>query len=207
MANRQGELTIITKAKDLVNHTLKLTNNANLFPKKVRFTLCQRMQNITLQILHDIIAANEIYPQTAAEWKRRLDLQREVLTGCKMFLTFLDISLEQGYVDIRRCEYWTGLTTDVKNLAASWRKKDVERCKQQAQGVQNGQPRGQQPYRRRFEPRGALCTCIRPGVPWSVPELVEREQRALRELGREPQQQQRVQRQQGRAPGFGGNCD
>ena len=39
MANRQGELTIITKAKDLVNHTLKLTNNANLFPKKVRFTL------------------------------------------------------------------------------------------------------------------------------------------------------------------------
>ena len=71
MANRQGELTIITKAKDLVNHTLKLTNNANLFPKKVRFTLCQRMQNITLQILHDIIAANEIYPQTAAEWKRR----------------------------------------------------------------------------------------------------------------------------------------
>lgn len=148
MANRQGELTIITKAKDLVNHTLKLTNNANLFPKKVRFTLCQRMQNITLQILHDIIAANEIYPQTAAEWKRRLDLQREVLTGCKMFLTFLDIALEQGYVDIRRCEYWTGLTTDVKNLAASWRKKDVERCKQQTQGVQNGQPRGQHPYRR-----------------------------------------------------------
>lgn len=34
MANRQGELTIITKAKDLVNHTLKLTNNANLFPKR-----------------------------------------------------------------------------------------------------------------------------------------------------------------------------
>lgn len=142
MANRQGELTIIAKAKDLVNHTLKLTNNANLFPKKVRFTLCQRMQNITLQILHDIIAANEIYPESAEEWKRRLDLQREVLTGCKMFLTFLDIALEQGYVDIRRCEYWTGLTTDVKNLAASWRKKDVERCKQQTQGVQNGQPRG-----------------------------------------------------------------
>ena len=119
MANRQGELTIITKAKDLVNHTLKLTNNANLFPKKVRFTLCQRMQNITLQILHDIIAANEIYPQNAAEWKRRLDLQREVLTGCKMFLTFLDIALEQGYVDIRRCEYWTGLTAQRTAAALS----------------------------------------------------------------------------------------
>lgn len=148
MANRQGELTIVTKAKDLVNHTLRLTNNPDLFPKKVRFTLCQRMQNITIKILHDIISANEIYPQNQAEWKRRLDLQREVLTGCKMFLTFLDISLEQGYIDIRRCEYWTGLTTDVKNLAAAWRKKDAERYKQ-AFGSPQGQPRGpQQPYRR-----------------------------------------------------------
>ena len=41
MQNRHGELTIICKAKDLVNHTLQLTNNTKLFPKKVRFTLCQ----------------------------------------------------------------------------------------------------------------------------------------------------------------------
>ena len=126
MQSRHGELTIICKAKDHVNHTLTLTNNANLFPKKVRFTLCQRMQDISIQILHDIIAANEIYPQTANEAKRRLDLQKEVLTNCKVFLNFLDIALEQGYIDIRRCEYWTGLTTDIKNLAASWRKKDAE---------------------------------------------------------------------------------
>ena len=46
MQNRHGELTIICKAKDLVNHTLQLTNNTKLFPKKVRFTLCQRMQNL-----------------------------------------------------------------------------------------------------------------------------------------------------------------
>ena len=43
MQNRHGELTIICKAKDLVNHTLQLTNNTKLFPKKVRFTLCQRI--------------------------------------------------------------------------------------------------------------------------------------------------------------------
>ena len=127
MQSRHGELTIVCKAKDHVNHTLTLTNNANLFPKKVRFTLCQRMQNLSIQILHDIIAANEIYPQTGGEAKRRLDLQKEVLTNCKVFLNFLDIALEQGYIDIRRCEYWTGLTTDIKNLAASWRKKDAER--------------------------------------------------------------------------------
>ena len=131
MLNRQGDLTIICKARDLVNHTLMLTNNCNLFPKKVRFTLCQRMQDVTIQILHDIIAANEIYPKTVQQMERRLDLQKEVLTNCKIFLNYLDISLEQGYIDIRRCEHWTGLTTDVKNLAASWRKKDALRFAQQ----------------------------------------------------------------------------
>lgn len=141
MQSRHGELTIVCKAKDHVNHTLTLTNNANLFPKKVRFTLCQRMQNLSIQILHDIIAANEIYPQTGGEAKRRLDLQKEVLTNCKVFLNFLDIALEQGYIDIRRCEYWTGLTTDIKNLAASWRKKDAERFRALLAGQQPQTPR------------------------------------------------------------------
>ena len=141
MQSRHGELTIVCKAKDHVNHTLTLTNNANLFPKKVRFTLCQRMQNLSIQILHDIIAANEIYPQTGGEAKRRLDLQKEVLTNYKVFLNFLDIALEQGYIDIRRCEYWTGLTTDIKNLAASWRKKDAERFRALLTGQQPQTPR------------------------------------------------------------------
>lgn len=143
-AARQGELTIVGKAKDLVNHTLTVTNNSKLFPKKVRFTICQRMQNISLQILHDILAANEIYPDNRLKMEQRLDLQKEVLTNCKVFLSLLDIALEQGYVDIRRCEYWTGLTTDVKNMAAAWRKKDAERFTRQLAEKAQAQ-RGQQP--------------------------------------------------------------
>ena len=140
-AARQGELTIVGKAKDLVNHTLTVTNNSKLFPKKVRFTICQRMQNISLQILHDILAANEIFPDNRQKMEQRLDLQKEVLTNCKVFLSLLDIALEQGYVDIRRCEYWTGLTTDIKNLAASWRKKDAERFRALLTGQQPQTPR------------------------------------------------------------------
>ena len=143
-AARQGELTIVGKAKDLVNHTMTVTNNSKLFPKKVPSTICQRMQNISLQILHDILAANEIYPDNRLKMEQRLDLQKEVLTNCKVFLSLLDIALEQGYVDIRRCEYWTGLTTDVKNMAAAWRKKDAERFTRQLAEKAQAQ-RGQQP--------------------------------------------------------------
>lgn len=162
MQNRHGELTIICKAKDLVNHTLQLTNNTKLFPKKVRFTLCQRMQNLSIQILHDIIAANEIYSRTVAEMNTRLDLQKEVLTNCKVFLNFLDIALEQGYIDIRRCEYWTGLTTDVKNLAASWRKKDAERFRQQVQTAAHGDD---------LRGRGCVLYVHPPGCALSAPRI------------------------------------
>ena len=71
---KPGELTAISKAKDLVNHTIK-----------------------------------------------------RALTKCKLLLNLLDIALERGYIDIRRCEDWTKKILDVKNLTASWRKKDAAR--------------------------------------------------------------------------------
>lgn len=39
---KPGELTAISKAKDLVNHTMWASNK--VFPKSVRFTLSQRMK-------------------------------------------------------------------------------------------------------------------------------------------------------------------
>lgn len=49
MTNHQdkkpSELTVITKAKELVKHTYTLTENTERFPKKYRFTLVNRLQN------------------------------------------------------------------------------------------------------------------------------------------------------------------
>ena len=97
--NRTGELTAVTKAKDLLNHTL----------------------------LQDLIEANEIYPRSPEEAAKRAGLQQEALTKCKVLLNLLDIALERGYIDIRRCEDWTKKILDVKNLTASWKKKDATR--------------------------------------------------------------------------------
>ena len=123
--NRTGELTAVTKAKDLLNHTLWASNK--VFPKSVRFTLSQRMETAALDILQDLIEANEIYPRSPEEAAKRAGLQREALTKCKVLLNLLDIALERGYIDIRRCEDWTKKILDVKNLTASWKKKDATR--------------------------------------------------------------------------------
>ena len=115
--NRTGELTAVTKAKDLLNHTLWASNK--VFPKSVRFTLSQRMETAALDILQDLIEANEIYPRSPEEAAKRAGLQQEALTKCKVLLNLLDIALERGYIDIRRCEDWTKKILDVKNLTAS----------------------------------------------------------------------------------------
>lgn len=122
---KPGELTAISKAKDLVNHTMWASNK--VFPKSVRFTLSQRMETAALDVLECLIEANEIFPRSAAETAERLDLQKRALTKCKLLLNLLDIALERGYIDIRRCEDWTKKILDVKNLTASWRKKDAAR--------------------------------------------------------------------------------
>lgn len=123
--NRTGELTAVTKAKDLLNHTLWASNK--VFPKSVRFTLSQRMETAALDILQDLIEANEIYPRSPEEAAKRAGLQQEALTKFKVLLNLLDIALERGYIDIRRCEDWTKKILDVKNLTASWKKKDATR--------------------------------------------------------------------------------
>ena len=110
--NRTGELTAVTKAKDLLNHTLWASNK--VFPKSVRFTLSQRMETAALDILQDLIEANEIYPRSPEEVAKRAGLQQEALTKCKVLLNLLDIALERGYIDIRRCEDWTKKILDVK---------------------------------------------------------------------------------------------
>lgn len=122
---KPGELTAISKAKDLVSHTMWASNK--VFPKSVRFTLSQRMETAALDVLECLIEANEIFPRSAAETAERLDLQKRALTKCKLLLNLLDIALERGYIDIRRCEDWTKKILDVKNLTASWRKKDAAR--------------------------------------------------------------------------------
>ena len=40
-----NELRVILKAKELAAHTLRLTSNANRYPKKYRFSLVDKMQN------------------------------------------------------------------------------------------------------------------------------------------------------------------
>lgn len=91
---KDQELTIITKARDLVDETMSRTKK---FDKRLRFTLSNRIDEKALDVLEAIVEANEINPAIETDPQRRaklcmvrFDLQTSALTGCKMLLIFLD---------------------------------------------------------------------------------------------------------------------
>lgn len=97
---KDQELTIITKARDLVDETMSRTKK---FDKRLRFTLSNRIDEKALDVLEAIVEANEINPAIETDPQRRaklcmvrFDLQTSALTGCKMLLIFLDIAKTHG---------------------------------------------------------------------------------------------------------------
>ena len=64
------EFAIITKAKDLVKHTFMMTSERR-FPKKYRFTIVNRLHDLTLDIFQHIQEANELDLTDPQEYRER----------------------------------------------------------------------------------------------------------------------------------------
>lgn len=116
-------LHVLPVATNLIDYTLDLTDNTKHFPKKVRFTIVNRIQDRVLSIRENLVDANEIYPiLTEQDRTDRLILQRKALTDCKKLLFMIELSKKRGYIDTGTFDYWTKLTLDVKFMAAAWYK-------------------------------------------------------------------------------------
>ena len=121
----QGEFILITKAKDLVEHTFLMTSERR-FPKKYR-SIVVRLQDLSIDIFAHIQEANELDLSDPQEFRERRYEQKKALTKCKTVLFLIEISFENHLISKEQCEAWTNYVVEVKRMAASWRKKDRER--------------------------------------------------------------------------------
>ena len=89
----ESPLHVLPVASKLIDYTLELTDNTKHFPKKVRFSIVNRIQDRVLAIRDDLVDANEIFPILDEQDKiDRLKLQRRALTGCKKLLYLIELS-------------------------------------------------------------------------------------------------------------------
>ena len=76
-----AELRVINDAKKLAEHTLRVTSNCNVYPKKYRFSLVDKMQNISLEIYMYLMQANStdlrLYLTTYGKYIRKISSENK----------------------------------------------------------------------------------------------------------------------------------
>ena len=119
-----NDLKVIIKSKELAVHTIKITSNCNKFPKKYRFTLCDRMQNKSMDIYELLLEANRTH---ISNLKSRNELQTKAITNCDKLLFYIEMCLQLNIIQPNSAEYWSKLVSDIKFMTIKWRTTDKER--------------------------------------------------------------------------------
>ncbi len=122
------EMGVITKSKDLIEHTFKKTANTKYFPKKYRFSLAAKIENLAIDIYENLVRANECNLKDAREHIRRLECQQNAIVSCKLLNSMIDLAskIKSTELTIKEVEYWSGLVIEVKRMAAAWRNNDKQ---------------------------------------------------------------------------------
>lgn len=124
----EGELKVITVSGNLCDYTLQITNTEKHFPKRYRWSITNRIVQITMDIDDHLIHANSIFVRpdddSLARWQR---YQLEALELTYVLLRNIDRAYRRFGVGSFNAEHWTGLIRELQRLIRGWYNKDKER--------------------------------------------------------------------------------
>ena len=126
---KQRTLAAISDAKELEKHTYIKTRNPNIFPKKERLGLAQRMMNEASDLVADLMEANDLLLTDPQERELRYRAQRSALRNCRKLIHHIELAHEilSGLGD-DAFAHWSRMAAGVKNQTAKWYKSDKERA-------------------------------------------------------------------------------
>lgn len=124
-----GDYDLVEAAKELARHTLKITSNEKNFPKRYRFTIVNKIQDMSINILDCLIMAKEIYPNSKLEFEQRELYQKQARAACRSMMSLMEVAADTFGIRAGTFEYWTGMARDVRNHTTAWIVSDRERFK------------------------------------------------------------------------------
>ena len=125
---KPNELNAAIAAEELLNHTLNKMKGAKgraYFNKSVTFTKRIPLQKAATEVLHKIMAANELHIEDDTEYKMRHKLQLKALAALSDVVRYLTTFNEDRTID--GLEHWVGLADNTESLLKAWIKSDKER--------------------------------------------------------------------------------
>jgi hypothetical protein len=126
MAASQGDLAVITKAKDLCSYIMTVTDKS---PKRFRFSLVAKLQGYALNTIENLYRANEVFvkaddTETVA---KRKDYQHQALTELKLLGYIAQLAMEQGCILAKQYEQITKKIHDCQQMLGAWLNSDRRR--------------------------------------------------------------------------------
>lgn len=123
----EGDLKVITESGKLCDYTLQITSTEKHFPKRYRWSITNRIVQLTLDIDDHLIHANSIYVRSEEDSARRQRHQLEALELTYVLLRNIDRAYRRFGVGSFNAEHWTGLIRELQRLIRGWYNKDKER--------------------------------------------------------------------------------
>ena len=126
---RIAELSDIREIKSVCSEAIHAVDvrKKDGFTKSYYKLYGEDMRFIARDIVKNIHSANDKHFVT--EYKDRLKKIGDILDGCSLLLEYIQICLEEKIIGTRKAEVWTKKVTDVKYMAAAWKKNDGGRAK------------------------------------------------------------------------------
>jgi hypothetical protein len=121
---KKCELNVITKSKDLCTYIFNITDKS---PKRFRFTLVSKIQNLSLSIIEKIYRANEIFigNNDKAFLTQRRAFQQSALIEIKVLSYIALLAREQGCILPKQFEQISKLSYDCQYLIGAWIKSTI----------------------------------------------------------------------------------
>ena len=123
----EGDLKVITESGKLCDYTLQITSTEKHFPKRYRWSITNRIVQLTLDIDDHLIHANSIYVRSEEDSARRQRHQLEALELTYVLLRNIDRAYRRFGIDSFNIDHWTGLVMNLQRLIRGWYQKDKER--------------------------------------------------------------------------------
>ncbi len=125
--NGKKDLLVTQKAKELCDYVFLISER---MPKKTRFTLTVRLQNLSLDVITYIYTANDVFIRHDMDRERiekRMYYQRKAGTCLNLVGYVAHIALQQQAILPKQFEHMSQMIYVCGNLLGGWIQSDVKR--------------------------------------------------------------------------------
>lgn len=122
--DKAPDFRIATKAMEMLDYTLRITENKDIYPNWTRGNLVRYIRDTAADILRHIVTANDISRGGATPYTVRMEAQEQAIRDCSYLLALIDVFERTGRINAQRAQYWGKKVRDVKYMCMAWRKRE-----------------------------------------------------------------------------------